>query len=129
MASSGEKTTKMKGVLAQLKTFNAKGEEVDSELVFQPVCDWYISKLGDYLGQSKYADIGAVIDEFGVDIAERVLNGEIVVVDRELSEKEIAELGLRQTSCAEPLAIVKITSLIRYPFEGGRKEYLIKKWE
>lgn len=120
---------KMAGVIAELKTFNAEGKEVDSEFVFEPSCEWYIAKLGDYLGCTKYHDIGAVIDDFGVDIAEKITEGQVVAVVRELSDEEIVERDLRQTSCMEPLRIEKIKSPIQHPYRGGSKEYLVKRWE
>lgn len=121
---------KMKGVIAELKTFNAEGKQVDSEFVFEPVCDWWIGKLGDYLAQTKYHNIGAVIDDFGIDVAEKIVKGQVVAVERELSDQEIADKGLRQTSCTmEPFDIEKKQSTIWYPFRGGTKEYLVKRWE
>lgn len=120
---------KMQGVIAELKTFNAEGKQVDHEFIFKPFCDWWIGKLGDYLGCTKYQDIGAVIDEFGVAVAEKVVEGEVVPVERELSDREIIEKDLRQVSCTIPIAIERKESEIRYPFPGGRKEYLVKRWE
>jgi len=120
---------KMLGIIAELKTFNSKGQVVDSEYVFKPACDWYIEKLNDYLGATRYTDIGAVIDAFGLDVAEKVIQGEVVGVERELSDQEIAEKGLRQVSCSTPFSIEKIKSPIRHPWPGGSKEYLIPRWE
>jgi len=122
-------TEKMAGVIAELKTFTAEGKQVDSEIVFKPVCDWYIGVLNDYLGETKYLDIGAVIDEFGIAVAEQVIEGQIVPVEREISDEEIIKKDLRQVSCMEPFRIDKLESTIRYPFAGGRKEYLVKRWE
>lgn len=119
-------TQKMNGFIAELKTFTAHGKEVDSEFVFIPTCEWYIEKLGDYLGCTKYHDIGAVIDDFGIDVAEKIIEGQVVAVERELSDTEIAERGLRQTSCIEPVRIEKTRSTIQHPYRGGSKEYLIK---
>jgi len=118
---------KMLGIIAELKTFNSKGQVVDSEFVFKPACDWYIEKLNDYLGATKYTDIGAVIDAFGIDVAEKVVQGEVVGVERELSDQEIAEGGLRQVSCSTPFSVEKIETPIRYPWPGGRKEYLVNR--
>jgi len=118
---------KMRGIIAELKTFNSEGKVVDSEFVFKPSCEWYIEKLGDYLGCTKYDDIGAVIDEFGIDVAEKITEGQVVSVEREFSDEQIAEEGLRQTSCMEPVTIEKIRSSIQYPWRGGSKEYLVKR--
>lgn len=120
---------KMKGAIAQCKTYTAEGKEVASEIIFQPFCDWWIGKLGDYLGCTTYLNIGAVIDEFGLDIATRVIEGEVVAVERELSDEEITSKDLRQVSCSEPFTMEKKLSSIRYPFRGGSKEYLVRRWE
>lgn len=119
---------KMRGVIAELRTFNAQGAEVDHEFVFKPTCDWWIGKLGDYLGSTKYVDIGAVIDDFGLAVAEKVVEGQVIPVERELSDSEIIEKDLRRVSCMEPFGIAKIESPISYPFPG-RKEYLVKQRE
>ena len=119
---------KMEGVLAELKTFNEKGQLVDHEFVFEPTCEWYIGKLHDYLGCTVYQDIGAVIDEFGLDIAEKIIEGQVVAVQRELSDEEIAEKDLHKVSCTAPLTVEKVQSPIRYPWPGGSKEYLVKRW-
>jgi len=119
---------KMEGNITELKTYK-DGKQVDSEIVFEPLCDWWIGKLHDYLGCTKYDDIGAVIDEFGIDVAERITKGEVVTVERTLSDKEIAEKDLRKVSCAKPFTVEKIAMPIRYPFPGGSKEYLIRRWE
>lgn len=120
---------KMEGVIAELKTYNAEGKQVDSELIFEPLCDWWIGKLRDYLGCTKYEDIGAVIDDFGLDVAERIVKGEVIAVERTLSDKEIAEKDLRMVSCMKPFTVEKKASPIYYPFPGGSKEYLIRRWE
>ena len=111
-------TDKMKGVIAQLKTYTKDGKEIDSEIVFKPSCDWYIDELNDYLGAISYRDIGDVIDEFGLDVAERVVSGEIVPVEKE------ARPGIRLVSCANR-EFTKQTSPIVHPWPGARKEYLI----
>lgn len=120
---------KMKGVIAEVKTRTSEGKIVDSEIIFEPICEWYIGKLGDYLGCTKYPDIGAVIDEFGLDVAKKVVDGDVVYVERELSDQEIAEKDLRQVSCSVPFTIEKKASPIVHPWPGGSKEYLVKRWE
>jgi len=111
---------KMEGVLAELKTYNATGKEMQSQIVFKPYCDWYIEQLHDGYAETKYLDMGAVIDEFGLDVATKVIEGEIVKVEREVPE------GFRQTSCRVSIDIIKNSSSIRWPFPGGRKEYLVR---
>jgi hypothetical protein len=109
---------KMKGVLAQLKTRTKDGHVIDSEIVFKPMCDWYIDDLNDYLGAIRYDDFSKVIDEFGVDVSSRVLDGEIVEVEAE------ARPNYRQVSCAER-KFAKKSSPIVYPWRGAMKEYLV----
>jgi len=112
-------TEKMLGVLAELKTYTADGTRVDSQFVFKPHCDWYLDKLQDGLGNITFSDIGAVIDEFGADVAEKVVDGELVDVETEAPEEA------RMVSCRPNIEIVKIRSTIRYPYKGGSKEYLV----
>lgn len=115
-------TEKMQGFLAQLKTFTKDGKQVDSEIVFQPACDWYLEKLNDYLGQRKYPDIGSVIDEFGLDVAEKVIAGEIIAVETDPPQ------DARKSYCPGPYTLIKTGSKIRYPWPNGTKEYLVRKY-
>lgn len=112
---------KVKGVLAELKIFSKEGNVLDSEIVFKPYCEVYLDKLHDYLGQTRYLDIGAVIDEFGIDTVEKVVGGEVVEVERDLPE------DARIVSCPKTERIVKRSSEIRYPWPGARREYLIRE--
>jgi len=110
-------TEKMKGVLAQLKTYNEEGKVIDSEIVFRPFCEWYIERARDGYAETKY-EFGAAIDEFGLDILTRVTeNGEVVEVEREVPE------GFTLVSCRKSTEIMKRISPIFYPVRGS-KEYL-----
>jgi len=68
--------SKMKGVVAQLVTTDATGKRLESKLVFRPYCHVYLKDLHDDLAET----------EFGEEIAERVLNSQIVEVTREVPE-------------------------------------------
>ena len=116
---------KMDGVLAELKTYTDKGDCIGSEIVFRPTCEWYLPDLNDYLGQTKYSDLGAVIDEFGVDVAEKVIEGEIVPVVRDLPEKQER---YRLVACpGEPKEYERIRSSIRYPLPGSKDALIVKR--
>ena len=119
------KMQKMEGVIAQLQTFapGPGGKVINSEIVFRPQCDWYMPDLHDHLGVTGYHDIGAVIDEFGIDVAEKIVEGEIVPVVREVEEDKY-----QLTSCkAEKKEFEIVSSTIRYPIPDSVKEYLVVK--
>lgn len=113
---------KMKGVIAELKTYLPDGTEIDSKFEFRPYCDWFIEKLHDGYASTKYEDIGAIIDDFGIDVAERVVKGEIVEVERETPE------DFRLVSCREKVKYVKRASKIVYPWRDAMREYLIREF-
>ncbi|MBA7541638.1 hypothetical protein ES705_33954 [subsurface metagenome] len=73
---------KMRGVVAQLVTTTSQGTRLDSKIVFRPYCAWYMKDLRDDLAETEYKDFGGFIEEFGDDIAQRVIDGEIIEVDR-----------------------------------------------
>lgn len=112
---------KMKGVIAELKTFLPDGKEIDSKFEFRPYCDWFIEKLHDGYASTKYDDIGAIIDDFGLDVAEKVVKGEIVEVEREAPE------DFRLVSCPAKVNYIKSASSIVYPWRGAMREYLIRE--
>lgn len=114
---------KMAGAIAKLETRNEKGVVIDSQIVFVPKCEWYITPLRDGYAETKFEDIGAVIDEFGIDVAEKVFNGEIVEVEREIPE------GFRQTSCPLNVEFFKNSYRIYYPYKDGTKETLSRLLE
>jgi len=112
---------KMEGVLVELKTFTAEGLEVGSKIEFHPYCDYYIDEFHDGYACTGYQDIGAVIDEFGIDVATKVIEGEIVKVERDKPE------GFRMTACRLERSFEKTSNQTRYPFPGGRREWLVRK--
>jgi len=71
---------KMRGVVAELIRYDAKGNRVGGELVFRPECEWFIPKLGDNLAEVALTT-EAFIKEFGASVLERVMKGEIVEVE------------------------------------------------
>jgi len=71
---SPEKQEKMKGVVAQIR--DSRGI---SRTVFRPYCDVFLGKLGDYLGEIVYDDPGSFLEQFGVEVAERVWQKDEVV--------------------------------------------------
>lgn len=110
---------KMKGVITQLITRGKTGD-VDSEVIFKPFCDVFLEEQHDYLGATKYSDISVVIEEFGVDVAEKVMAGELVEVERDLPP------NARITYCPGPYRYIKVEREIRHPVPGWRKEYLVR---
>ena len=114
---------KMKGVLAELKTHTKEGRLINSEIVFKPYCEWYIEPLRDGYAETKYDDVGVVIDEFGIDVAEKVVEGELVEVEREVPN------GFRLVSCTIDPKVVKKASRIVYPWRDAMKEYLTREKE
>jgi len=114
---------KMKGVIAQVKTYLRDGTEIDSQIEFRPYCDWYIKPLHDGYASTRYDDLGAVIEEFGIDVAEKIVKGEIVEVEREVPE------DFQLVDCREKVKFKKVAHEIRYPWPGAMKEYLIREKE
>lgn len=114
---------KMDGVIAQLHTYSPEGKPIGSQIVFRPNCEWYIPELRDGLAETEFTDLGSVIDEFGVEVAEKIIEGEIVDVTREIPE------GMyQQVSCkAEKPQFEILSTKIRYPIPDSTKEYLVKK--
>ncbi len=114
----------MQGVIAQLKTYGKKGEPIDSEIVFKPQCDWYMPDLQGYLAQTQYPDIAAVIDEFGLGVATKVITGEVVSVVRELQD----DAPFKLSSCpVGDKQFQKISSPIRYPIDASKEQLISKR--
>lgn len=108
---------KMKGVLAQLITTTKEGTRIDSRIVFRPYCDWWIKPLHDYLGETQYTDFEDVIKEFGLEVAQKIVDGGIVEVVREPPE----HLELR--GCRRPEKYIRVT----YETNRGYTEDLINE--
>lgn len=94
---------KMKGVVAQLVTTTKEGTRIDSKIVFRPYCDWFIKPLHDYLAETQFTDFGEFLDEVGLAVAQRVVDGEIVEVEREPAP----HLELR--SCRRPEKYIRVS--------------------
>lgn len=75
---------KMKGVVAQLVTTDDRGNRLESKFVFRPDCDWRITALRDELAESVFTDFSLITEEFGADVAQRIVDGEVVEVEREV---------------------------------------------
>jgi len=110
---------KVKGVLAQLITRDAKGNRIDSKIVWRPYCDIYIKDLHDSLGETEFTDFGGVIDEFGLDVANKVVEGQIVEVARELLPNEEVR------SCPQgKQRYIRVNYQIIYPGQGIKDDLM-----
>ena len=112
-------TQKVKGVLAQLITRDGKGDRIASHIVWRPYCNIYMKDLHDSLAETEFQDFGVVIDDYGLDIANRVANGEIVEVERELRPDEEVR------SCPSgKQSFIRVNYQIFYPGEGIKEDLM-----
>lgn len=108
----------MEGYVAQLLTYNKEGQRIHSQIVFVPKCEWYMPKFADYYAQTEYQDIEEFINDFGIDVAEKVFEeGEVVAV--KLPKQPDLEY---RGKCKEKPPVKKLKK-VRYPYEGT-KEFL-----
>jgi hypothetical protein len=106
----------MTGVVAELHRRNAKGEIVESELVFRSDCTWYIPKLGDTLGEITFSSAEQFVKEFGANVLEKVMNGEIVPV------KTKASSDMENRNCPHKDRPWRRASYrTMYPYEGTQE--------
>ena len=110
---------KAKGVLAQLITHDKNGQRIDSKIVFRPYCDIYLKDLHDSLAETEYGDFSAVIDEFGPDAAQKVIDGQIVEVEKQLTP----EMELRGCPAGRQ-RFIRVNYQIRYPGEGIKEDLM-----
>lgn len=116
----GKAMPKMKGHLAMLETFAADGQAIAHQLVFEPTCNWYWPAAQDFYAQTEYTELQTIIDEFGIDVAERVfLKGEVVEVER----APPTDLELRECPRSKDPPIKVSHSLAR----GGTKQSLVRQ--
>jgi hypothetical protein len=110
---------KVKGVIAQLITRDSKGNRIDSKIVWRPYCDIYMKDLHDSLAETEFTDFGPVIDEFGLDVANKVVAGQIVEVSRELAPNEEVR------SCpAGKQMFIRVNYQIIYPGAGIKEDLM-----
>jgi len=110
---------KMKGVLAEIKTYNEAGKVLDDKIVFEPYCEWYTEQFNDKYAGTRY-ELQEAIDKFGDDaIVKVVKEGKVIEVEKSVPE------GLRKISCPKSEDFVKYSHRIYYPFPGA-KNYLIR---
>ncbi len=110
---------KVKGVLAQLITRDGKGQRIDSHIVWRPYCDIYMTKLHDSLAETEFTDFGNVIKDFGLDVAQKVVDGQIVEVEMELSPDEEVR------SCPPGnQRFIRVNYMIHYPGEGSKEDLM-----
>jgi len=104
---------KIKGIVAELKTFDDKGKVYQRKLVFQPYCEYYVPKWRDYFGSSEYTDPEDFVNKFGQDVLKRVMDGEIVEVKDSIEEPSTKKV------CAVDKKFIKVAYPIIYPFKGN----------
>lgn len=111
----------MKGVLAELKTFRkSDGQQIASEIIFKPYCDWWIDRAGDGYANTAYGNVEVAIKDFGLDAVTKATQGEVVEVELQAPEDFV------KVSCHVDDRFEKATHSVCYPFDGV-KEHLERK--
>ena len=111
---------KIKGIVAELRTYDKDGKPTGSRLVFQPYCDYYVPKWNDSYGETEFTDIDAFIKQFGEDVFKRVTAGEIIETENSIGENSI------KTKCSADNKFIKARDKIIYPY-AGVTERLVRK--
>ncbi|MFA5285768.1 MAG: hypothetical protein WC347_09245 [Smithellaceae bacterium] len=103
---------KMKGVLARLIERDATGTPIGSHVDFRPYCDYRGPQGFDY-GGSRFTDMGRVAEEFGMDVVEKLADGQTVEVERDVPE------GWYKSSCPAVVKIEVREHQTVYPMAGS----------
>lgn len=107
----------MRGVLAQLLTFDDKGQRVGSKIVFRPECNWWLKDLHDNLAEIDMT-LESVLREHGEGVAQKVLEGDIV--DVEVAPPVDAEEKGCPVEKGKPWH--KVSYEMSYPFHGRQED-------
>lgn len=110
---------KIKGIVAELLTYDDKGKRVGSKLVFRPFCEYYVPKWNDEYAETEFMP-DEFIKEFGEDVFKKVTDGEIIE-----AESTIGEHSIKKT-CSIDRDFIKVKDKIIFPY-AGKTERLVRK--
>lgn len=110
---------KIKGIVAELLTYDDEGKRVGSKLVFRPFCEYYVPKWNDEYAETEFTP-DKFIEDFGEDVFRKVTAGEIVE-----AESTIGEYSIKKT-CSTDRDFIKVKDNIIFPY-AGKTERLVRK--